>query len=70
MVRQNIINRRKELNLTQNDVAKKAGINRSSYTLIERGLRTPKVETALMICEALKMSINEAFPIQIENEKN
>ena len=63
MVRQHIINRRKELMITQSEVAKVAGIARSSYAAIERGLRSPSLRTAQLISVMLHMDINEAFPI-------
>lgn len=62
-VKQNIIDKRKELGITQQEVADGAGICRSSYTAIERGLRCPSLETALRICAVLKMPVDEAFPI-------
>jgi DNA-binding XRE family transcriptional regulator len=63
MIRQHIINRRKELMITQSEVAKVAGIARSSYAAIERGLRSPSLRTAQLISVMLHMDINEAFPI-------
>lgn len=61
--RQHIINRRKELNITQLEVSASVGISRSSYAAIERGLRNPSLETAQRICLALDMSVSDAFPI-------
>lgn len=66
MVRQHIINRRKELKITQEDVSKAVGISRSSYAAIERGLRSPSLKTAFLISVVLKMEINEAFPINTQ----
>jgi DNA-binding XRE family transcriptional regulator len=66
MVRQHIINRRKELKITQEEVSKAIGISRSSYAAIERGLRSPSLKTALLISIILKMEINEAFPINTQ----
>lgn len=70
MVRQHIINRRKELMITQSEVAKVAGIARSSYAAIERGLRSPSLRTAQLISVMLKMDINEAFPINTMRRKD
>lgn len=69
MVRQHIINRRKELKITQDEVSKAVGIARSSYAAIERGLRSPSLKTAQLISIILKMDINEAFPINTQNER-
>lgn len=64
-VKQNLIDRRKALGVTQSAVAVKVGISRSSYSAIERGLRDPSLDTAQRICLALDdMPINEAFPIK------
>ena len=68
MARQHLINRRQALKLTQRQVSEKVGIERSSYAAIELGLRNPSLETAQRICKALKMPVNEAFPIE-ENKK-
>lgn len=67
-VKQNIIDRRKELRITQKEVADGAKISRSSYAAIERGLRYPSLETALRISAVLKMPVEQAFPIE-ETEK-
>ena len=67
-VKQNIIDRRKELGITQQEVSNGAGISRGSYSAIERGLRYPSLDTALRICAVLKMPVDEAFPI--EENKN
>jgi DNA-binding XRE family transcriptional regulator len=67
-VKQNIIDRRKELRITQKAVADGAKISRSSYAAIERGLRAPSLETAIRICTVLKMPVDKAFPIE-ENKK-
>ena len=66
MVRQNVINRRKELKITQDEISKVVGISRPSYAAIERGLRDPSLETAQRICQVLKMSVDEAFPLRGE----
>lgn len=67
-VKQNIIDRRKELRITQKAVADGAKISRGSYAAIERGLRSPSLETALRISAVLKMPVEQAFPIE-ETEK-
>ena len=67
-VKQNIIDKRKELGITQQAVADGAGISRGAYGAIERGLRYPSLDTALRICAVLNMPVDEAFPIE-ENKK-
>ena len=63
MKRQHIINRRKELKITQEEVAAVAGISRSSYAAIELGLRNPSLKVAQKICFILKVEVNTAFPL-------
>lgn len=48
--------RREELKLTHEDIAKKAGINRSTYTRIELGERpNPRINTVCAIARVLGM---------------
>ena len=70
VVREHIVNRRKELRITQDEVSKAVGIARSSYAAIERGLRSPSLKTAQLISIILKMDINEAFPINTKKKRN
>lgn len=44
---------RKEMGLTQSDVAKRLGVTQQSYARIERGLSKPKASTITAICKAL-----------------
>lgn len=44
---------RTQRNMTQNEVAHKAGIERAYYTMIEQGNRSPSVKVAKDIAEAL-----------------
>jgi len=53
-----IMERRKELHLTQEDLAEQAGISASFMGHIERGSRISSIETLLSICIALDVSID------------
>lgn len=44
---------RKKLKLTQQQVAERAGMNRAYYTMIETGIRRPSPEVAMRIGKAL-----------------
>ena len=44
---------RKKLKLTQQQVAERAGMNRAYYTMIETGIRRPSPEVAMKIGKAL-----------------
>lgn len=50
-------------NLTQEDVAKKAGINTNSYAKIERGVQKPKVLTLTKILKALEIKSSKILSI-------
>lgn len=56
---------RKERQLTQAEVAEKAGIQRSYYGLIENGLRNPTLHIATKIATALGVAIVDIFPNEI-----
>ena len=48
-MRKALLNARIERNLTQEEVAQKAGISRSAYTNIERGVKNPSFDVAVRI---------------------
>ncbi len=64
---QEIANKIKEAriskNLTQEDIAKKAGINTNSYAKIERGIQKPKVITLTKILKALEIKSSKILSI-------
>lgn len=62
-VKQILIDTRKNMGLTQAQVASEAELSRGAYTAIERGLRCPSLETAIRICDVLKIPVEKAFPI-------
>ena len=51
----NLKKSRKKLNLTQAEVATKAGIITNSYARIERGDAKPSFDTLKAICKVLKI---------------
>lgn len=65
MKRSELNRARKNLKLTQEAVAKKAGIQRSYYGLIENGFRNPTLKIATKIATALETSIEQIFPDEI-----
>lgn len=62
-MRRNMINRRKELELTQEEVAKRSGIARTTYTNIELGDKNPSLAVALKIKETLQTNDDNIFLI-------
>jgi len=57
----NLVTRRIERRMTQTDVAKRAGIATSTYSLYESGTRTIPKEKAALIAEALDCRIEDIF---------
>ena len=62
MKRAALFEKREKQGLSQSDVAKKAGINRSFYGLIENGKRNPTLKVANNIANALGSRVQEIFP--------
>jgi transcriptional regulator with XRE-family HTH domain len=58
---QRIRDRRKTLSFTQEELAKKAGIGAPYLSMIERGKRTPHVETLAQIAVALGITLSQLF---------
>lgn len=56
MKREWLIKLRHEMNLTQEEVATRAGIDRTYYTQIERGTRRPSVQKAKSLAGVLDCS--------------
>ena len=50
---------RRERGLTQAQVASAAGITTAYYNRIEKGLYLPTVVTAILICDALGVSVRK-----------
>lgn len=65
MKREELASVRKKRQMTQEDVAIKAGIQRSYYGLIENGIRNPTLHIATKIATALEVSISDVFPNEI-----
>ncbi|MBQ7565574.1 MAG: helix-turn-helix domain-containing protein [Oscillospiraceae bacterium] len=51
-----LLERRKRLGLTQEEVAEAAGLSGRTYADIERGTSNMRIETALRICDALRIT--------------
>ena len=53
--------RRKEIGLTQVEVAKKAKVSVRSYQRMELGTRIPRADTAKLIAKALDTTVEKLF---------
>ncbi len=53
--------RRMELDMSQTDLAKKAGVTRQTIGLIEAGDFNPSIKLCVAICRALGVTLNDLF---------
>ena len=53
--------RRIELNMSQTELAKKAGVTRQTIGLIESGEFNPSIKLCIAICKALDVTLNDLF---------
>ena len=65
MKREQLIKARKDMGLTQIDIATEAGVHRSYYGLIENGNRNPTLGVAEKIAKALNSDIEQLFPEEV-----
>lgn len=61
--------RRIELDMSQTELAKKAGVTRQTIGLIESGEFNPSIKLCIAICEALECTLNDIFWEEKNNEK-
>ncbi|MBQ9249731.1 MAG: helix-turn-helix transcriptional regulator [Oscillospiraceae bacterium] len=53
--------RRIELNMSQTELAQKAGVTRQTIGLIESGDFNPSIKLCIAICKALDVTLNDLF---------
>lgn len=51
--------KREEINISQNQLAKKAGISQAALSALESETKNPNVETIFMLASALNCSVSE-----------
>lgn len=61
--------RRIELEMSQSELAKKAGVTRQTIGLIESGDFNPSIKLCIAICKALNTTLDELFWEEEENEE-
>lgn len=61
MGRVNLINARKDLKMSHDVIASKAGISRAYYTQIENGYKKPSIDVAERIARILDKKVDELF---------
>ena len=62
---ENLKTKRKEYELTQEDLAKRVGVDRVSISNFEAGLKIPSLNTTVAIADALHMSVDELIGRQV-----
>lgn len=60
--------KRIELNISQTELAKRAGVTRQTIGLIEAGEFNPSIKLCIAICRALDVTLNDIFWEDEENE--
>ncbi len=53
--------RRIELNMSQTELAQRAGVTRQTIGLIESGDFNPSIKLCIAICKALDVTLNDIF---------
>ena len=61
--------RRIELDMSQTELAQKAGVTRQTIGLIESGDFNPSIKLCIAICKALGVTLNDIFWEDGENEE-
>lgn len=56
-----VAQRRMELGLSQEELARFSNVSRQTISDIEQGTHIPRLDTALMICAALGQPVQELF---------
>ena len=62
--------KRESLKLTQAQAADKAGVQRTTYASVEQGYRSPSVNTAMKIAEAMDVEWTIFFDDKLHNMRN
>ena len=60
--------KRIELNISQIELARRAGVTRQTIGLIEAGEFNPSIKLCIAICRALGVTLNDIFWEDEENE--
>lgn len=60
--------RRIELNISQTELAGRAGVTRQAIGLIEAGEFNPSIKLCVAICKALGVTLNDLFWEEDEDE--
>ena len=60
--------KRIELNISQTELARRAGVTRQTIGLIEAGEFNPSIKLCIAICRALNVTLNDIFWEDEENE--
>ena len=61
--------RRIELDMSQTELAQKAGVTRQTIGLIESGDFNPSIKLCVAICRALGVTLNDIFWEEEDNEE-
>jgi transcriptional regulator with XRE-family HTH domain len=57
----NLLAARKKLDLTQEEVAQRSGVEQGEVSRIERGIRDPQISTVEKLAAAVKVPVSRLF---------
>ncbi|KNZ41981.1 helix-turn-helix transcriptional regulator [Acetobacterium bakii] len=60
---------RAEMDLSQEELAKRVGVTRQTIGMIEAGKFNPSLQLCIAICKALGKTLNDLFWEENDNEK-
>lgn len=60
--------RRIELEMSQTELARRAGVTRQTIGMIEAGEFNPSIKLCVAICQALECTLNDLFWEEKDNE--
>jgi transcriptional regulator with XRE-family HTH domain len=67
-VKRNVIRKRTELGWSQSELSRRAGVTRSSLSIIENGKRLPYLVTLCKICHALDCALEDIVGLRYLSE--
>lgn len=59
-----VTERRKELGMSQEELARASNVSRQTISDIETGSHIPRLDTAMLICRALGRTVEELFTME------
>lgn len=62
----NVREKRRQLNMTQMQLAEKVGVTRQTISLIEKGEYNPSLKLCITICKSMNQTLDQLFWLEEE----